>query len=186
MAKLKKTSWKDLFNQVKKRKAEELSRECHEMILSGFKVEILGRDHHFSYDQEAQMNFQETMRLFENNLIEGLNWTAHLGEQDVRLKVNKAVFEQIYLASVKTKLEKVSYFRDELVPLVEKARNEKELERITWDFKEKNRVRINTDNTLEKRVAKVDGLEQETEAQKQYNTYIESSLMEVIDLTLMF
>ena len=181
--------WKDensLLDEAKQNKKRELSRQCEEAILSGFEVEILGRDYHFSYDQEAQMNFQETMRLFENNLIEELNWTAHLNDEYVRLKLNKGVFEQIYLASVKEKLEKISYLRDELSPQVEAARNQKELDEIEWDFKSSERVRLNTENTLEKRVAKVDDLERETQAQKQYNTYMESSLMEVIDLTFMF
>src|SRR5699024_761461 len=120
--------------EAKENKRRELSSSCQEDILSGFNFMIDNKKYHFSYDREAQMNIQERWQIFQNNMVEEMDITAHLGEEDARLKVDGELFDEIYLASVKAKENKIKKLRDDLFPLVDRATDEKDLEGIVWDM----------------------------------------------------
>ena len=138
-------------------------------------------EHTFSYDREAQLNFQDTMRLFDNNMVEFVSWTATANEEKVRLKLNKEQFTQVYNESVKQKLEKIAHFRDELVPAIEAATTTEELEAIKWG-NPGGLVDFNESDTLAKKIRKVDSLEAEGTAQKHYNSFTEQLIMEVFEI----
>ena len=160
MAKMIWKSEEDLLEEAKENKKRELSSECQEDILSGFDFEIGDNTYHFSYDREAQMNLQERWQLFQNNMVEEVSITAHLGEEDVRLKVDRELFDEIYLASVKTKENKIKKLREDLFPLVDNVKSKKDLDVIKWDMSvlepKPETVILKNDELLNKEVKRVE------------------------------
>lgn len=161
--KVKIKSWKgnsDKLQEQKENKKRELSRACEESILGGFDFKINNIIHHFSYDREAQSNYQERWQLFQNNVIDTLKMTAHVNDDDVRLEVNKDLFNKIYLESVKAKENKIRKLRDDLFPLVDSARSIKDLETISWSMDiidpKPDTIRIKDDKLLDKEIKRVE------------------------------
>ena len=68
MAKMKWKSTDELLEDDKIGKKNAISKACHDEIVSGFSQTINGKAYTFSYDMEAQTNFQETYQLFQNNV----------------------------------------------------------------------------------------------------------------------
>ena len=160
MAKMVWNSKEDLLEEAKENKKRELSSSCQEDILSGFDFEIGENAYHFSYDREAQVNMQERWQLFQNNMVEEMNITAHLGEEDVRLTVDKDIFGKIYMQSVMVKENKIKKLREDLFPLVERAKSQSELDVIKWDMEviEPNpeSIALRDDETLDKELDRVE------------------------------
>lgn len=184
MAKMRWKTSKDLFEELKRNKNDDLNKQCQDAILSGFDCEIGGIHYHFSYDQEAQINLQDTMRLFENNMVETVNWNARLHSGKVRLTLTKEQFEKVYVESVKHKLDTISKYRDELLPLVNQAKTKEELEAITWDTVPEAKVKsvLNTNKTIEKNVDKVNKKTAKLEVD---NDMTMSGLLELTNMVLM-
>ena len=145
---------------IKNFKKQELSSSCQEDILSGFNFIIDDKKYHFSYDREAQNNLQERWQLFQNNMVEEMNITAHLGEEDVRLTVNKEIFSTIYMQSVMAKENKIKKLREDLFPLVERAKSQSELDIIKWDMEiiepKPESIVLKDDKTLDKELDRVE------------------------------
>lgn len=151
---------RSLIDQLIKEKKDILSKECEEDILSGFDFEIGDNTYHFSYDREAQVNLQERWQIFQNNMVEEMNITAHLGEEDARLTVNKEVFSKIYMQSVMAKENKIKKLREDLFPLVERAKSQSELDVIRWDMEiiepKPESIVLKDDKTLDKELGRVE------------------------------
>lgn len=155
--------WKnedEILEEAKISKKEELSSACQDDILSGFNVSIDNKEYHFSYDREGQNNLQERWQLFQNNMVEEMNITAHLGEEDVRLTVNKESFSIIYMQSVMAKENKIKKLREDLFPLVERAKSQSELDVIKWDMEviepKPESIVLKDDKTLDKELGRVE------------------------------
>ena len=151
--------WKsdsDLLEELKKSKSEEMSRICGERIVGGFEYILKNLTYHFSYDAEAQVNFQEAFRLFENDIIKNIIWSARLNGGKVRLPLIKEEFYQVYFASVKHKFDTISKYNDVLIPLINQAKTVEEVEAITWGCEPDvtGSVELIVDDTLENKVEK--------------------------------
>lgn len=121
----------DFVNEVKQAKRDELSLSCQEHILSGFNYKINNVEYHFSYDREAQNNYQERWQLFQNNMIESIVVTGHtLNGEDVRLPMNKEQFDKLYLSSVMHKENCIKKLRDDLLPLLDSSNGIEDIESI--------------------------------------------------------
>lgn len=143
----------EVLKRLKKTKDYNLSKNCQESILSGFNHEISGITYRFSYDNEAQINLQDTMRLFENEMVTQVNWTARLHGGKVRLTLMKEEFLKLYMASVKHKLNAISYYRDVLIPRVENCKTQEELDNIEWLESEISEIsELIEDRMIEKRL----------------------------------
>lgn len=123
----------DLLSELKVSKKEELNQICGTQIINGFSAELNGEIYSFSYDVDNQQNFSDTMRLFENNMIDSIGWNAYAGKEKVRIQLNKEEFTQIYLAGVKHKTNCLTRLNDVLYPLVDAAENKETVARIYWD-----------------------------------------------------
>lgn len=132
---------------LKEAKKELLGYECGVRIKEKFPCFVKMKTYLFSYDQEAQINLQDTMRLFDNNMIQDIMWTAEVDGEKVRIRLNKEEFTLIYNESVKQKLDKISHFRDVLVPLIDAAETEEEINAVEWGAPAKV-IQLNTDETL--------------------------------------
>ena len=128
--------WADESRQldnIKEIKKEELSNICKEEILNGFYSHVKGSSHFFSYGVEKQQNFSDTIRLFENNMIDKIGWNAYLEEEKVRIQLDKEMFKAVYLAGVKHKTDCLTRLNDVLYPLVDAAESKEIAARIYWD-----------------------------------------------------
>ena len=123
----------DLLGQFKASKKEELNQICGSQIKNGFSAELNGDIYSFSYDVDNQQNFSDTMRLFENNMIDSIGWNAYVGEEKVRIQLSKKEFTRVYLAGVKHKTDCLTRLNDVLYPLVDTAENKETIARIYWD-----------------------------------------------------
>lgn len=136
MANIKWKTTKDILEKAKYSKSEELSTACKEAIETGFTCKLNDITYHFSYDLEDQTNLQETQYLFDNRMIDQINWNARLHHKDgsrVRLQLVKEQFYHVYMSGIKHKLDCISKFRDDLSKLIDEAQSEEELEKIAWD-----------------------------------------------------
>ena len=133
MAKMTWSTVEDLLDEFKASKKEELNQICGTQITNGFSAELNGEIYSFSYDVDNQQNFSDTMRLFENNMIDSIGWNAYVGEEKIRIQLNKIEFTQVYLAGVKHKTNCLTRLNDVLYPLVDAAENKETIARIYWD-----------------------------------------------------
>lgn len=160
MAKMVWKNENEILEESKASKKEELSSACQDDILSGFNISIDSKEYHFSYDREAQANLQERWQLFQNNMIDRMTLTAHKDEEATRIEVDRGVFDDIYLASVKAKEDKIRKLRDDLFPLVDKAKSEKDLANIKWEMEiiepSPETVIIKNDELLNKEIKRVE------------------------------
>lgn len=186
MAKMVWSSEVDLFEEMKTSKKQELSQSCKEYITSGFEFSVKNKSYHFSYGMENQQNFTDTMRLVENNMIDKIGWNAYLQNEKVRLQLDKDEFTQVYLKGVKHRIEALSRLNDVYIPMVEQAINEEQLNLIRWDNEmvspEDPVVELDEDQTIEKKIEKVD---KQTKEINQQLTLTNSGLMELTILTMM-
>lgn len=131
-----KNAWKttnELLSEIKESRKSELSLACSNKITEGFDIHLKETEYLFRYDMMDQQNFSDTMRLFENNMIDSIGWNAYAGKEKVRIQLNKEEFAQIYLAGVKYKTNCLTRLNDVLYPLVDAAENKETIARIYWD-----------------------------------------------------
>lgn len=163
------------------------SKNCQESILLGFECEVNGTVYHFAYDQETQLNFQDTYLLFENNMVNTIMWSAQKDNEKVRLSLGKALFMKVYLTGVKHKNNCLSYYHDTLLPLLQNATTIEETKTISWQSENINGklLVLDENNTIEKKLQSIDATQTELDAQKEYNVYMESTVLELADMMLM-
>ena len=146
------TSDVELLNKLRAEKDTELNQACASAILNGFDFAMDGVTYHFSYDNEAQVNFQETYTLFQNSVINDVMWTVTLGEGKFRLFLNKERFTQVYYASIQHKFRCIKYYRDKLTPLLTSATTYDMINNIVWDSSVYEDVAISTNNTIDNKI----------------------------------
>ena len=129
MAKMTWITSEDLLEKEKQSKKDELSNECKSVIHQGFTY----FEKKFSYGIENQQNFSDTMRLFDNNMIDSIGWNAYVNEEKVRIQLNKKEFTEVYLAGVQHKTNAITRLNDVLYPLIDAAENKETVARIYWD-----------------------------------------------------
>lgn len=118
------------FKEMKKR---ELDQKCKEFIIQGFNHEINGILYHFSYDAEAQINFNDGSQVLNQGIITELMWTVYNPEgQYERIPINKELMNEITNTIILHKQGMISKYRDELLPQVEVATTLEEIENIVW------------------------------------------------------
>ena len=163
------------------------SKKCQESILLGFECEVNGTVYHFAYDQEAQLNFQSTYLLFENNMVDTIMWSAQKDNEKVRLSLGKALFTKVYLAGVKHKNNCLSYYHNTLLPLLQNATTIEETKKISWQSENINDqlLVLDENNTIEKKLQSIDATQTEVGAQKEYNAQLESTVLELADMVLL-
>ena len=120
------------LEELKKKKEKELSEKCQEEILNGFKYTFNGIEYHFSFDFEAQLNFQGAERILKAGLIPSLKWTVKNGDIYERIDIDEIMMDELAIAILNHKNLNISHFRDDLYPLVLAATSKTELDSIVW------------------------------------------------------
>lgn len=124
-----------LLEMAKEAKRAELDEECNQAILNGFDHEVNGTLYHFSYDAEAQINFNDGSQVLNQGLIAELLWTVYNPSgQYERIVINKELMNAITNTIILHKQGMISRYRDELLPLVDAATTKEEIEAIKWDM----------------------------------------------------
>lgn len=152
MAKMVWKDERDILQEKKENKKEELSTHCHEDIIDSFESEVKGIMYRFSYDMEAQTNMQETYQMFQNNVIDEISWSARRGDEKIRVLLNKRDFENLYYNGVKHKQSCISKLKDVLEPMVDSASSEEELESIEWNMENTDDIKFNISKTMDKNI----------------------------------
>ena len=118
---------------AKEEKKNELNLECNRAILEGFSYTIEGEKYSFSFDTEAQFNFQGAERLLNQGLVEKITWTVKQNGEYKRVDIDRDTMNQLTLVIFQHKANNISKYRDVLLPMVEEATTVEEVESITWD-----------------------------------------------------
>lgn len=143
----------EIFEQKRNAVKEELSRKCNELITNGFYHRLGTNNFFFSYNEDNQINFQDTMRLFENNMIETTIMNTYLNGIKRRITVSKVSFTNIYLAGVKHKNNLMIKYNDVLLPALNKITTTEELENFNWNsIPMTSAFNLKTNDTLPTRV----------------------------------
>ena len=102
-------------------------------IEAGFEFKIKGKTYRFSYEQENQINFQNTYRLFELGIIKETKWNAYLGEDKIRILLDKKTFSEVFLAGIMHKQSILSKYNDIILPSIDTMTNVEELKTLKWE-----------------------------------------------------
>lgn len=121
-----------LLEEMKRDKDKELNKACQQAILNGFTHVIDGVEYHFSFDQEAQLNFQGAESLLNNGIIDEIKWTVRKNDEYTRITINKEVMSELSLTILLHKAENIARYRDELLPKVQQATTIEEIKNIKW------------------------------------------------------
>lgn len=116
----------------KGKKALELNKACKNAILSGFDYIIDGVEYHFSFDQEAQMNFQGAKEVLNDGLVQEIMWTVKQNGEYTRIPVTKALMAELTVAILQHKDNNISKYRDFLMPMVNGSTTVEEIQSVTW------------------------------------------------------
>lgn len=122
-----------LLDLAKKRKDQELNEACNQAILAGFDHTINGVTYHFSFDIEAQLNFQGAERVLSSGLATSINWTVMRDGVYERIPITKELMDELTLKILEHKDGNISKYRDILLPRVYAATTIEEVNSITWD-----------------------------------------------------
>lgn len=113
-------------------KDKELNDACNKSIQSGFDHEINGMTYHFSFDTEAQLNYQGADRLLSSGMVETIDFTVFVDGGYERISVNNQEMQGITLAVLKHKASNISKYRDTLMPIVKNATTKEEILAVKW------------------------------------------------------
>lgn len=133
MANIKWDKKNEASDRTKDKVINTMNNSCKMEIEDGFEFKIKGETYKFSYEQENQINFQNTDRLFELGIIEETKWNAYLGEDKIRILLDKKTFSEVFLAGIMHKQSILSKYNDIILPSIDTMTNVEELKTLKWE-----------------------------------------------------
>lgn len=133
MANIKWDKKNEASERTKDKVINTMNNSCKMEIEAGFEFKIKGETYRFSYEQENQINFQNTDRLFELGIIEETKWNAYLGEDKIRILLDKKTFSEVFLAGIMHKQNILSKYNDIILPSIDTMTNVEELKSLKWE-----------------------------------------------------
>ena len=133
MANIKWDKKNEASDRTKDKVVNTMNNSCKMKIEAGFEFKIKGETYKFSYEQENQINFQNTDRLFELGIIEETKWNAYLGEDKIRILLDKKTFSEVFLAGIMHKQSILSKYNDIILPSIDTMTNVEELKTLKWE-----------------------------------------------------
>lgn len=123
----------DIFYQEKLKKFDKLKKSCSLSIIGRFKASVDGVDYYFSCDHEAQINFGNSFRAFQEGWITTTKWTCYNENDEVcRVELDAEKFRPIYIGHLAHISGNIARLRDYMQPLVMATQTMEELESIQW------------------------------------------------------
>lgn len=124
-------------DELKKLKEAQLSYLCSQSISSFFDYKPLDSEqtYKFSYDQEAQGNFTDTLLAVTSGAVTEVTWTAHVPDtmEAVRVTLTAQDFQQLVGVIMRHKNGNISKFRDELMPQLLAAETKEQVDAVVWE-----------------------------------------------------
>ena len=133
MANIKWDKKNEASERTKDKVINTMNNSCKMEIEAGFEFKIKGETYRFSYEQENQINFQNTDRLFELGIIKETKWNAYLGEDKIRILLDKKTFSEVFLAGIMHKQSILSKYNDIILPSIDTMTNVEELKSLKWE-----------------------------------------------------
>ena len=133
MANIKWDKKNEASERTKDKVINTMNNSCKMEIEAGFEFKIKGKTYRFSYEQENQINFQNTDRLFELGIIKETKWNAYLGEDKIRILLDKKTFSEVFLAGIMHKQSILSKYNDIILPSIDTMTNVEELKTLKWE-----------------------------------------------------
>ena len=133
MANIKWDKKNEVSERTKDKVINTMNNSCKMKIEAGFEFKIKGKTYRFSYEQENQINFQNTDRLFELGIIKETKWNAYLGEDKIRILLDKKTFSEVFLAGIMHKQSILSKYNDIILPSIDTMMNVEELKSLKWE-----------------------------------------------------
>ena len=133
MANIKWDKKNEVSERTKDKVINTMNNSCKMKIEAGFEFKIKGKTYRFSYEQENQINFQNTYRLFELGIIKETKWNAYLGEDKIRILLDKKTFSEVFLAGIMHKQSILSKYNDIILPSIDTMTNVEELKSLKWE-----------------------------------------------------
>lgn len=121
-----------VLRKAKEKKDWELNTACNRAIESGFYHTVNGVEYHFSFDVEAQMNFQQTLFLISTGLISEIVWTVKQEGEYTRIMLTAEDLSGLVISMLQHKEGKISRYRDFLLPIMDGCETVEEVNSITW------------------------------------------------------
>ena len=133
MANIKWDKKNEVSERTKDKVINTMNNSCKMKIEAWFEFKIKGKTYRFSYEQENKINFQNTYRLFELGIIKETKWNAYLGEDKIRILLDKKTFSEIFLAGIMHKQNILSKYNDIILPSIDTMTNVEELKSLKWE-----------------------------------------------------
>lgn len=121
-----------LLEIAKQEKDIELNMACMNAIIGGFEHTINGIKYWFSFDDQAQFNFQGALHVLGSGIANQIMWTVKQDGKYTRIPITKPIMDELALAILMHKESKVGKYRDFLMPIVEDATTIEEIKSIKW------------------------------------------------------
>jgi len=123
----------EILEEEKTQKDEELNKATNESIQAGFDHTINDITYHFSFDTEAQLNYQGAERLLSKGVLPSIDFTVFREGTYERIPITAAEMEKISITILMHKNRNIVKYRELLLPLVHEAKTVEEVRSITWD-----------------------------------------------------
>jgi hypothetical protein len=118
---------------LRKAKQKELELSCADDLAYGYQYIKDGVQYRFSFDIEAQLNFQGGKPLLEKGIVPFIPWTAYDPNGNrVRLNLTLSDFESMQLAQFHHKCDVTAKYNDLLLNKLYKAQTDDEINSISW------------------------------------------------------
>lgn len=123
----------EILEQIRVAKQKELEDSCSADLTYGYQYIVSGVQYRFSFDLEAQANFQGALRLLESGVVPFVPWTAYdpTGKR-VRLNLTVNDLHGMELAQFHHKNDVTSKYNDLLLNHLYVADTEDEIKAISW------------------------------------------------------
>jgi len=121
------------LKNMKEQKDLELNESCAKHISSGFYHTISGINYKFSFDVEAQLNFQGARDLLNSGILPAISWTVKKDGVYERIIIDKQIMNELTMIMLQHKDSNIRKYREQLLPMVEKATTKEEIESIEWN-----------------------------------------------------
>lgn len=121
------------LSSLKVKKDLELNASCSKFISSGFNHTVNGIDYRFSFDIEAQLNFQGARDLLNSGILPSIAWTVKRDGVYERIQITKEIMSELTIVMLVHKDKNIKKYREQLLPLLKNAKTVEEVNSITWN-----------------------------------------------------
>lgn len=122
-------AWIEAYREMR---FEEFNQICNKEILGYFEATVDSVAYLFSFDSDAQSNFNGSLSFFTKGLITEVEWTAHRNGKAERIILNELQFLEVAKAAFAHKNSKIYHLRNVLEPQLIAALTEEEIRAVQW------------------------------------------------------